>query len=727
MTRASHELITPTPKEVTVGQGDVSIPISEIRLHLQMKMGSLAESAVRLIEEAFQSQLLRGESAGSSLVIELASEAPSSDTLQAPPHAEGYALQVTDAGIHIIGRDSAGCYYAAQTLAQLVAVQDGRVTCPRLTIVDWPDYAHRGLLVEDFWTTDRMGVDDYRSLLDRCAALKLNTMAIGIFGGWEIKHHGKLTEFLMVPLHKHPELRTPQLVRYVDPVSRERVELNYLPRMFEEDYLPRVIEMAQERHIKIIPLWGGPAHVTLIPRLHPEISARNVSGEITRYGYCMSEPATWDLLYDILDEIAEKYLLPYGLDTMQLACDEIYPIRSVYEDDPLAEVDPWCRCPKCAAHSEAELLTTYVVRLAMHLKQKGIKTFIWQDTFERLDAMDVLWQGLQAAGLEQDVTMGWWAYKEPLPDLSRRLPITNWVQPSTGILASIFYQDFTRNIYGMLRRGWEAGAVGATAYNSPDPAQHKNHHCLAEFAWNQSQPESIAHFRIKYARRHFGAAWRDALEAYDVAERVFGSYPVIVYMLDQLIYYFNSYPFGVRDYPANVLAAIATDPLALREALKQSVAHLVTAKQLFEQCRRDATGDLVPLFGHECDRVISVVELVLGIVDALAGYTEARTHMAAEPEKAESLLGEGLDRVEAALEYVLSVMRDMSALKPAYLLPAAWQELSYLVAFAGDLLADLERILGQLQGRQITHLPSLPIVERIGEGKLKAAWHPWEF
>jgi len=726
MANSITDRIVPTPRQIFAGDGTLSFQIVGLRLQLPAGQQQALAYSRQCVENLLGQPLRDSDVGGPAVAIRIAG-ASEADSSAVPDHPEGYTLQVSEAGIRIVGQNAAGCYCATQTLRQIAKVENGRLTCPSITIVDWPDYAHRGLFIEDFWGTDRMSLDDYRALLDQCAALKFNTMAIGIFGGWEIKHHGRLTEFLMAPLRRHPEMKTPQLVRYIDPETRRPVELNYLPRMYEEDYLSQVIQVANERHIKVIPLWGGPAHVTLIPRLHPEISARDGEGKLTHYGYCMSEPATWELLFDILDEIAETYLLPNGLDTMQLACDEIYPIRSVYEDDPLAEVDPWCRCPQCAQLSEAELLTKYVVELAGRLKTKGIKTFIWQDTFERLDAMDVLWNGLKTAGLESDVTMGWWAYKEPLPDLSKFLPIPNWVQPSTGILASIFYQDFSRNIYGMLRRGMEAGAVGATAYNVPDPAQHKNYECLSEFAWNGDGLGSIPHFHIKYAQTHFGPAWREALEAYDVAERVFGSYPLIVYTLDQLIYYFNSYPFGTRGYPVNVLTSVAADPLALKEALRQSVAHLETARQLIERCRPHDRDNLIPLFIHECDRVTSVVELVLGIVHALAEYSAARDIFATDPTGAHSQMTACRNVVSNALEEMLRVMREMKLVKPAYLWPATWQELSYLVAFAGDLLERFSEIETQARAGQLAKLPLLPIMEQIGERALRAAWHPWEF
>jgi len=202
---------------------------------------------------------------------------------------------------------------------------------------------------------------------------------------------------------------------------------------------------------------------------------------------------------------------------------------------------------------------------------------------------------------------------------------------------------------------------------------------------------------------------------------------LLVYILDQLLYYFNSYPYGTKDYPANILAAVATDPLALREALKQSAALLETALQLAERCRPADRAGLLPAFILECERIRSVARGVLDATAALADYVEARARSADDPPAARALLGRAAHTLRTASEEVLRVMGEMARVKPAYLAPAALREVSYLASFLHELAGELGGLAAEEEAGRLTELPQLPIIERIGESRLRAMWHPWEF
>ncbi len=60
---------------------------------------------------------------------------------------EGYTLTVDPDGVHIVGHDAAGAFYAAMTLAQVARQAEGN-TLPALRIEDWPDFPHRGVMLD---------------------------------------------------------------------------------------------------------------------------------------------------------------------------------------------------------------------------------------------------------------------------------------------------------------------------------------------------------------------------------------------------------------------------------------------------------------------------------------------------------------------------------------------------------------------------------------------------
>ncbi|MDH7570369.1 MAG: glycoside hydrolase family 20 zincin-like fold domain-containing protein, partial [Armatimonadota bacterium] len=204
---------------------------------------------------------------------------------------EGYSLHISADGIRAAAETPAGAFYAAQTLRQCLTAADGQVFVPALHIADSPDFAHRGVFVENKWGMDRMTLDDWRACIDELSRLKLNLLGVGAYGCWCIQYEGQVTEFLTLPVPEYPLLRTEKTVRYYSPREGWR-HLTYLPRLFEEDFFGQVVAYGRERNVVVRPHFNSLGHNTLIPRLYPEVSALDAHGEPTGYGYCLTNPAT---------------------------------------------------------------------------------------------------------------------------------------------------------------------------------------------------------------------------------------------------------------------------------------------------------------------------------------------------------------------------------------------------------------------------------------------------
>ena len=69
------------------------------------------------------------------------------DTAQVP-QPEGYRLSIGADGIHIVAHDAAGAFYAAMTMRQLARQCAGAGELPCLRIEDWPDFPHRGVMLD---------------------------------------------------------------------------------------------------------------------------------------------------------------------------------------------------------------------------------------------------------------------------------------------------------------------------------------------------------------------------------------------------------------------------------------------------------------------------------------------------------------------------------------------------------------------------------------------------
>lgn len=88
-------------------------------------------------------------------------------------HGQGYELEITEAGTRVRHADDAGLRYARHTLAQLTVLPD----LPTGRIRDWPDFAHRGFMLDI--SRDRvptMATLDW--LIDTLADLRYNHLEL---------------------------------------------------------------------------------------------------------------------------------------------------------------------------------------------------------------------------------------------------------------------------------------------------------------------------------------------------------------------------------------------------------------------------------------------------------------------------------------------------------------------------------------------------------------------
>jgi hexosaminidase len=96
-------------------------------------------------------------------------------TQNAPAQPEGYALNISKAGIKISFRETAGLRAAAATLRQLLREHGRHLPC--LKIRDWPDFARRGVMLD----VSRGRVPKLETLLDlaeRLSDFKINELQL---------------------------------------------------------------------------------------------------------------------------------------------------------------------------------------------------------------------------------------------------------------------------------------------------------------------------------------------------------------------------------------------------------------------------------------------------------------------------------------------------------------------------------------------------------------------
>ena len=64
---------------------------------------------------------------------------------------------------------------------------------------------------------------------------------------------GATTQYMMVPIHGRPELKTPVSLEYFSPLNRSWRELSYVPPMYEQDFFGKIVAYGRQRYVAWCP------------------------------------------------------------------------------------------------------------------------------------------------------------------------------------------------------------------------------------------------------------------------------------------------------------------------------------------------------------------------------------------------------------------------------------------------------------------------------------------
>lgn len=617
-----------------------------------------------------------------------------------------YELVIQDSEVNIRSPYQEGMVWASQTLASLfrLILQEKKV--PNLTIRDWPLLPVRGIFVENKWGPDRMSNTDWFQAIDAVSSAKMNTFGIGLYGCWgSCRFEGaeRPSEFLMVPspVPGQEDLKSEHRLRWYDPIGDMWHDETYAPFMAQQDFLAEVITYGHERGVNVVPFFNSLGHNTLLPRLRPEISARNAAGKPAGMGYCLSSPKTKEILSELYGGILDKYF-PGGLEYFHLELDEVYE-DFPHPADARKKESPWCCCKKCKSKEKEELFVEYLLWLSEFLISKGVqKIVLWNDQLTRhssiLDSKFV--KRLEKAGLKDRIILHWWWYSNDKlhdsvhPKLGLKLGLAGWVAPMTCYYNWSTY-DFRRpNIEKMLTLAEDEGARGAVSYAVHDPSHLDHEALLGAYAW-----ESVAAagnsdaVQKRWAFYHFGSGSECYLKAAELLnkaskEAAFGlclQYPY-TYVNDKV----KVWP---RCYPEEALASL--------ETLEGASASLQKTVSLAEE----AAGKFSKLL--ECDKLNAQEKngLMSLLADAVRAQALAEVFAWLLDLRAELKDGAPKKSQQSACEQMQlalkAKMKVFAENKPVWVVPAASQPLSGLLLFLAQLAGDLKACCNRKKGASV--------------------------
>ena len=424
--------------------------------------------------------------------------------------AEAYFIEVGDTCATLCGKDAAGAFYAAVTFADMIYVEGDGVFVEMAEIIDYPDFMRRGHFIEDRYGTEFLTLDDWKNFIDYSAIMKLNTLTIGVYGCWTYQYDSKIAEYIYIPIKKYPEIKSPKDVKYFSVKENKWIyKKDVLPYMYEQDFLGDIIAYGKTKNVLVKPLFNSLGHNTLLPRIFPEISAKHEDGTPTNSGFCTKSERTYEILFDIYDEIIDRYLLPNGVYDIQIGLDEVTP-------------DAVCHCEMCRDKTHPELMIEYIIKVCKHLKARGMKhIYIYHDMlFHHFDMVNEDLRDLFIKeGIYDEVVLDWWTYEYPTTLFWGKTDKVNnlfhsVIKPFTGYHHWSTAGDNNENVRACAKVAKDLSFEGMETYSSLEYCYDKNYLTVADVSWNNSTIDDMEEFNERYAYRNYPKNAAKALNAF---------------------------------------------------------------------------------------------------------------------------------------------------------------------------------------------------------------------
>jgi hexosaminidase len=299
---------------------------------------------------------------------------------------EGYLLNISSDEIRITASTSSGCFYAIQTLIQLLpAEHQTRLKIPAAAIADEPQYKWRGMHLD--CSRHFFSKDEIKKYLDLLALYKFNIFHWHLTDdqGWRIE------------IKRYPLLTKISSMRKETVVGRVKDTGNVFDGKpyggyYTQDDIKEIVVYAAQRHITIVPEIEMPGHSVAALAAYPQYSCTGGPFEpmtvwgVSKEVYCAGNDSTFIFLENILSEVCE-----------------LFPGKYIHIGGDECPKDRWKTCPKCQARiknehlaNEEELQSYFVKRIVTFLTDKGKTVIGWDEILEgglAPGAMVMSWHG----------------------------------------------------------------------------------------------------------------------------------------------------------------------------------------------------------------------------------------------------------------------------------------------------------------------------------------------
>jgi hexosaminidase len=377
---AAHGGVIPAPAEVNPGSGSFRVD-STVVMRVPPRDRD-ADAAAHYLAELWT------RTNGLTLAVRAGAAEVRTPTIEFRRRSgfrrEGYGIEVTPQRVTVSASSSAGLFYGAVTLWQLLptGVSGGEIAAQ--TIIDAPRYPWRGLMLDS--SRHFQSPAFVRSMIDWMAWHKLNVLHWHLTDdqGWRLE------------IRKYPRLTSVGAWRIPASVPGSSSQKPY-GGYYTQQQVRSIVAFAATRHVQIIPEIDMPGHAQAALAAYPELGAIDshptlpVSANWGVHSHLFNlEPSTFEFLQGVLDEVMQLFPSRY----LHIGGDE------TVEDEWNASAGVQARA-RLLGISDANALQTYFTqKISGYLSAKGRRAVGWDEIMQPglgADAVVMSWHGASAA------------------------------------------------------------------------------------------------------------------------------------------------------------------------------------------------------------------------------------------------------------------------------------------------------------------------------------------
>ena len=368
---AERRPLLPKPQEIEYGNGQLllrgvairyaSVPAPEDRFtagRLAAALSTVVGGPIPVRQGAAQGKAILLKRSGAVDALPVPGEHAGPDS------REAYSLKVTAEGVEIEARSSAGLYYGAETLRQLIEADGGQPVLPFVQVRDWPAFAYRAVMM-DMSHGALPTEEEVKRQIDAMAQWKGNQYYFYSESNIEMPGYPLLS----------PDAR------------------------FSAEQIRRIVDYARERHVDVVPCVEFYGHIHALFRIerYADLSVVPYSGQFNT-----SDPRTMKVISDWVDELIRLFPSPY----LHIGLDEPYELD---KESQLAGI------------SAGKIYSGQLTKVANLVSQRGKHVVFWADATNIFgphpETLSALPPGITAVPWKNGYIQSYEAYLSPFAKL----------------------------------------------------------------------------------------------------------------------------------------------------------------------------------------------------------------------------------------------------------------------------------------------------------------------